>query len=146
MEDEQLSAELEELERDLAGRPRAEPSADLRERVIEGVQAELRRRKARNGWAFAAAVAAAALVWINLSLSATLGTDYGPRRVRPRPPVDRMAQQIQQLLPELSDCEALRQAVLLEAGWDLPRYPVLLAAPAALRRPADLGDLPPQGE
>jgi hypothetical protein len=146
MENEQFPPELEQLERDLADRPRLDPPAELRERVIDGVRAELQRNGARNGWTFAAAVAAAALVWANLSLSATLGTDYSPQPGSLRPPVDEVAEQIQQLLPELSQREALRQAVLLQARSDLLLYPHVSAGPAASRRLGDLDDLLPQGK
>jgi hypothetical protein len=84
------------------------------------MRAGLPRNGSRVTWSFAAAVAAAALVWINLSLSATLATDFNGRAVTQGPPVEQVAQQIRQLLPELSDDEALRQAVMLRATSNMP--------------------------
>jgi hypothetical protein len=133
MENEQLPPELEQLERDLADRPRPDPPAELRQRVIGGVRAELQRNGARNGWTFAAAVATAALVWLNLSLSATLATDCGPQPDSLAPEVGKVAEQIQQLLPELSEREALRQAILLQAGSSQPWCPSVPVGPAAPR-------------
>jgi hypothetical protein len=118
----------------------------MRQRVIESARVELQRGGARNGWTFAAAVAAAVVVWINLSMSATLATDCGYRPDTPRRPLDEVAGQIQQLLPELPEGEAMRQAALLQAGSHLPEYPTLSAGPAAPRRLRNLDDLLPQGE
>ncbi len=146
MDDNQLPAELQQLERELAGRPRPVPPAELRRRVIDGARAELRRNGSRNGWTFAAAVAAAVVVWINLSMSATLGTDYGPGPDTAGPPVDKVAAQIRQLLPELSQRDALRQAVLLQARSDLTLYPSVPAGSASSRPLGDLDALLPQGE
>ena len=105
MENRQLPPDLQQLERDLAGRPRPGPPAELRQRVIEGARVELRRNGSRNGWTSAAAVAAAVVVWINLSMSVTHATDYGSRPDTPRPPVGKLAAQIRQLLPELSESD-----------------------------------------
>lgn len=155
MENEQLPPELEQLERDLADRPRLDPPAELRQRVIGGVRAELRRDGPRNGWAFAAAVAAVVLVWLNLSLSATLATDCGPPPHTPAREVGKVAEQIQKLLPELSQREALRQAVLLQAGSSQPWCPSVPVGPAAPRHrgagvtpvaPGEWDDLLLQGE
>ena len=146
MEDFQLPPELQQLERELAGRPHPEPSADMRQRVIGRLRGELRGNGLRNGWTFAAGVAATVLVWANLSLSATLATDYGLPTDSPRPPVGAVAEQIQQLLPELSQREALRQALLLQAGSDLVGYPNVSAHPGARGRLRIFNDLLPQGD
>ena len=146
MENYHLPADLQQLERDLAGRPRPDPPAELRQRVIQGVRAELQGNGSGNRWTFAAGVAAAVVVWVNLSMSATLATDYGSRPTSPRLQVDKLAEQIQQLLPELSEHEALRQAGLMQAGSQLSRYPMLPTGPAAPRHRGNLDGLLPQGE
>ena len=126
--------------------PRPALPAQLRYRVIGQMRAGLQRNGRRSRWSFAAAVAVATAVWINLSLSATLATDFDRRAVSAGPPVGQVAEQIRQLLPELSEDEALWEALLLRAGSDIRRYPVLPASPAAHRSSADLDDLLPQGE
>ena len=145
MENHDLPPDLHELERDLAGRPRPVPPAALRQRVIGCVRAELRRNGSRNGWTFAAGVAAAVLVWVNLSLSATLATDFGPQPDRPRRPVEKVAAEIQRLLPGLSDEEARRQAILLQAGSDLRGRPTFSAGRGALRQFDELEDILREG-
>ena len=146
MDDNQLPTDLRQLERELAGRPRPGPPAELRRRVIDGARVELRRNGSRNGWPLAAAVAAAVVVWINLSMSATLGTDYGPGPDTAGPPAGKVAAQIRQLLPELSENDALLQAVLLQSRSDLTLHPSVPAGPASLRPLGDLDALLPQGE
>ena len=149
MNDFELPPELRQFEQELAARPRPEPSADLAQRVLDGVQAELpqsmagpsrtasRRNGSRSWWAFAAGTAAAVLVWINLSLSAARETHYGLQFGNGHPTVHETAQQIRRLLPEASPREALRQAVLLKAGSNLARCPDLSARPEAATRPLE---------
>ena len=96
-----LPPDLAELERRLEQRPRHEPDASLRRRVLDAV-----RRDGDSGgfWRFAAAVAAAALLAMNRSMSAANGTDWrladAPREGARR--------------GETSDREAQRQALLFE--------------------------------
>jgi hypothetical protein len=120
MDDLDLSPELRELERALAARPRPAPPAELRDRVIGQMQVGLRRNGPRSRWSFVAAVAVAAAVWINLSLSATLTTDFDRRSHGAASPVGQVAEEIRLLLPELSENEALRQAVMLRATSNMP--------------------------
>jgi len=136
-----LPPELKPLERDLTERLQAAPSPGLAQRVVVAVRAELRRDRMRRRWAFAAGAAAAVLVWANLSLSAAQATDYDLRLGSERQPVLEVAEQIRQLLPEISQREALRQAVLLQAGVDLRRHPGVPAPPAARDRLGDFDDL-----
>jgi len=123
MEDRQLPEELERIEQELIDRPSLRPPDDLRERVSDAVRAELQRKRPGDRWAFAAAVAAAVVVWINLSLSATQATDcrlsWGDRPLA----VEAAARQIRELLPEVSDREAMRQAILLQSGSNLAWCP-----------------------
>ena len=125
----QLPGDLERLERLLVQRLREEPLAALHDRVMAGVQETLRRQQSGGGWWTLAAVAAAVLLWLNLSLSATNGTDGPPWRHAAREPVDRMAQQIEQLLPDLPPEEARRLAFLYQSGSGLVPCPELPARP-----------------
>jgi hypothetical protein len=146
MDQQQLPPELQRLEQELADCPGPAPPAELRQRVMEGVRAELRGRSLRNGWPFAAAVAAAALLWMNLSLSATLATDYNTRPYTSAPPVKEVAEQIQKLLPELSEREALRQAIFLKAGSHLDHYLSVPVGLGAQDRQGIFSDLLPPGD
>ena len=120
----QLPGDLQRLERRLARRPREGPPAALHGRVMAGVEAALRRQPS-GGWQMLAAAAAAVVLWLNLSLSATNATD-GPLRARgTREPVERIARQIEQLLPDLPREEARRYAVLYQSGSELIPCPEL---------------------
>ena len=132
MDDLNLSPELERLEQELAERIREEPAAALRARVIGGVRGELRRQRCRAGWAFAVAAAVAALVWINLSVTATRVTDYRLAPGEESATVEALASQIGELLPEVTRREAVRQAVLLESGSRLAWCPRPETAPDAV--------------
>lgn len=82
----------------------------------------------RSNWRFAEALAIAALVWINLAMSASLATDYGFQRnaiAEPNESVETIAERIQGLAPELSAQESQRQAVLLRASESLVCLPNL---------------------
>jgi hypothetical protein len=72
----ELPADLAELEARLERRARPDPPAGLRERVLAAVRRE-GRVDAGGFWRFAAAVAAAAVLLINLSMSAANDTDWG---------------------------------------------------------------------
>lgn len=146
MEHRQLPPELQQLERDLTARPLPEPPADLRRRVIGQVRAGVRQERSAARWAFAAALAAAVLVWVNLSLSATQATDYGMRLGGQGPPIGMAARQIQRLLPGISRREALRQATLLQAGSNLVACPDFPARPDARNHLDTLGRLLAEGE
>jgi hypothetical protein len=97
----------------------------LRHRVLDDVRSRLRHEQSQSRWQFAAAVAAAAMLWMNLSLSATQATDFGLRPSRPSESIETIARQIEQLAPDLSPREARRQAILLQAGSNLVCYPDL---------------------
>ncbi|MGA2619110.1 MAG: hypothetical protein ABSF26_15990 [Thermoguttaceae bacterium] len=131
-DDWRLPPELERLARDLAGRPRVEPPPGLKPRVMHGLRADLKRQPPGVGWAFPLAAAAAALVWLNLSLAATRATDYGLRPAQSGPPVAADSRQIEQLLIELSPEEARRQAILLRAGATLVPCPNLAGGRSAV--------------
>jgi len=132
-------AEFAELERRLAERERPEAPIELRRCVIEAMRSELAAprpqvRQPRPWWEFAAAAAAVALVLSNLSISAAQATDYKLRLYGETQPVDVTAEQIRQLLPELSHRQALRHAILLHAGSRLVPAPRLQPRTSALGR------------
>ncbi len=129
-----LPPELERLERHLALREHPQPLPQARQRFLCSVRAELRRSQARSRWAFAVAMAATVLVWLNLSLCATQATDCGLEIDGRRQSARDGAEQIQQLLPDLNPREAMRQAVLLRAGTGVIPCPRLSANYVALRR------------
>lgn len=125
----ELPDDLLRLEAALAGRPRPEPTPEFRARVLGAVRAELarpvsRRTARRSFWSFAAAAAAAALVCANFAMSLTRDTDCGFRH-RPAADLRAAARDIRELLPEMTEREALRQAVLLRAGPPPAPVPVI---------------------
>ena len=104
------------LEQQLEGLLRDEPSPELRSRVVRSVASELRRQSI-DPLTYAGLVAAALVVWANLSWTVSRNTTY----IEPLPPPDpTIAAQIRELLPELSEAEARRQAVLLYGAARLP--------------------------
>ena len=123
MNDWQLPEELAELERRLSGLHGGEPSPALRARVMANARTELLRTRQQKTWNLVAAVAVAVLVWMNLSLSAATATS-----LRSDPAVERALRatfeaQIREVLPEASDREVTRQAVLLSCGSRLAHCP-----------------------
>lgn len=151
-----LPSELERLERELARRPRPEPSAGLRDRVMRAVEAELGRaepcraeppRMRAHGWlGFAVAAAATVLIWMNLSMSAASATRYEMSVPAEPHTMDETARQLRDLLPEISEQEARRYAVILRGGAELiPCADVALNLPTR-NRIVTLDDLLPQGE
>jgi len=157
MEDPRLPPELERLQRDLAQRPAPAPSADLRDAVMRCVEVELGAvRPEQNGlangrpsgwWAFAVAMAATVLVWLNLSLSAAHATSYSLHLASEPGSADRAARQIRELLPEVSRRDARRYAAVLLAGSNLIGAPDVTAGPRKQQHDfGDLADLLPEGE
>ena len=156
MNESELPDELERLERELAERPCPERSADLRDRVLRLVEAELdgaelrRAEPARpraGGWlSFAAATAATVLVWINLSMSAANATSYDLRLPAGPHALDETTRQIRELLPEMSEQETRRYAVILQGGADLVPCPDVALDRPARDRMNTLDDLVFQGE
>ncbi len=134
MENFPLPPELDRLERHLAARERPRPSDQAKQRLLCSLRAELRRSQARSRWAFAVAMAAIVLVWLNLSQCATQATDCGLGLDGLHAPVENGAEQIRQLLPDLTPREAMREAILLRAGTGVIACPRLSADHVALRR------------
>jgi hypothetical protein len=134
-----------DLERALASRPKAAPRPDLRGRVLGAVRSELARplsgrSERRELWKFAAGAAAAMLLGANLAMSAAADTDFGfrPRQISAAE-VRKEAARLRQHAPEMTEGEALMQALLLRGG------PRLLAGPDATLPPG-AQSLPPQPE
>ena len=155
-----LPPELERLQRELARRPRPAASPELRDRVMRSVRAELgegaaasagrpeteRARRPRSGWlTFAAGLALGVLLWMNLSLSAAQTTSYDRHLPPETASVEPTASQIRQLLPDLPEEEALRHALVLQAGSDLAQCPSVAGLPAGGRL-SGLNDLLTEGE
>ena len=119
MTDPELPDDLAELERRLAGRPRVEPSAGLGSRVLDAARTTRRPRPIGDGWRAWAALAAAVLVGVNLSMSVAANADWqltadvGPEQV------DATADRLRAAAPELSERELRRQALLYRAGAGL---------------------------
>ena len=125
-----LPDDLLQLEAELVGRPKAEPAPGLRGRVLGAVRAELgrtvsRRSALRSFWGFAAGAAAAAFLCANFAMSLTRDTDCGLRRRLETADLASAAREIRAVLPELTEREALRQAVLLRAGPPAAPIPVI---------------------
>jgi hypothetical protein len=116
-----LPPDLADLERRLARRNSPPLPGELRQRVLAAV------RRASDGhdfWRFAAGVAAAALLAINLSMSVANDTDWHLIDA-PVPRDTGAAEQLGALLPELSPQEARRQALLMQARSRLHGTPPL---------------------
>ena len=139
MEDMPLSPELLRIEKELAARPRGEPSEQSRARCLDGLQAELRRQRAGSRWPFAVAIAASVLLGLNLSLSATQATDFGFRRSTQHLSSEKLAGEIRELLPDLSSEEAMRQAMLMRTASSLVPCPKV---PAISARGGEIRELP----
>ena len=118
MENGRLPPELERLERNLLSGPQVEPSAALRQRVLRGVRAELYCDRILPRWRFAAA-AAAVFVWLSLSLTAARAIDAALAPGQPHQSVREVAKRVQQLSPELSPEESLREAMLFQSAAEL---------------------------
>lgn len=123
-------ADLADLERRLADRVRQEPAPNLRRSVRAAVARELDRHVGemakRLRWRRLAAAAAVVLVWLNFSTSVVNNMDWRFRGDNGRTQIAAAARHVSELAPELSKHDALRQAMLLEAG--------LRAAPAPYGR------------
>ena len=125
----QLPEDLERLEHRLMQRPREEPSVALRDRVMVSVPTALRRQRSGGTWRMFATVAAGVLIWLNLSFSAANSTNGTLRPHGRRESGDRMARQIERLLPDLPYEEARRHAIRYRSGSELVPCPEVSARP-----------------
>lgn len=119
MQNLQLPPELKRLERFLTRGPRPVPSAALRQRVFSNVRSELRSKRISSRWRFGVALAASLLVWLGLSLGAMQATVFALQHHEVSPSVFEVARRLQQLSPNLSREESLRQAVLRNIGAEV---------------------------
>lgn len=126
MEPSDLPEPLREIEARLASRPGIEPPSHLRQRILAEVRRNLAApvRPRLSLWEFAAALAAAVLVAMNLSMAAAsqtaLSLPSGPGNG-----IDEAVAAVRQLVPDMPEAEARRQVVLLKAGSRLVPAPVL---------------------
>ena len=96
----------------------------------------------RTSWFnIAATLAVVVLVWMNLSLSATTGTDFRVKSAANALEVDQSTAEIRELLPELSAHEARRQARLLRSLDNLIVRPEPPPPSFTQRSPNGLGRL-----
>ena len=119
MTDPELPSDLADLERRLADRPRAEPSAGLGPRVLGAARLVLRPRPAAASWRSWAALAAAVLVGVNLSMSVAANADWQLTADVEPEQIDATTDQLRAAAPELSERELRRQALLYRAGAGL---------------------------
>lgn len=123
-----LPPELAELEQRLACRAASQPSDHLRARILQAVARELAQPSMAatprmSFWSYAASLAAAAILVLNLSLAAS----GNPLAVRPKlAPQQTLARAnaIRQVAPELSAVETRRMALLLSASESLVAVPL----------------------
>ena len=120
--------ELARLEQQLEQLLSIQPPPELRTRVARRVASELGLQSI-GPLTYAGLAAAALVLWANLSWTVSRNTTY----IEPLPPSDAtIAAQIRELLPELSEAEARRHAILLQGASRLP-------AGNAIRRTAAMG-------
>jgi hypothetical protein len=138
MTDPDLPPDLAALEQRLADRPRVEPHADLAARVLTATQDALRQPAppARSDWHTWAAVAAALLLAVNLSMSVAANTDWD---FAPEPPAT-TAEQLRALAPDLPEAELRRQALLARAAAGLS--PTVYLSPNRIEKEPDRWDAP----
>ena len=127
MSDPQLPDDLRDLDSQLAERSRHEPGVGLRDRVLTAVRRERRSQPALAAWRgtgrFAAALAAAVLLWANLSMSAALDTSWHFMGNLDSGRLDATAGDVRRLLPEYSEREAYRHALLAQTAARLTPMP-----------------------
>src|SRR6516162_4383550 len=127
MQDDELPPELVRLEHELGMRPRSEPSADLRNRIVARTNRIEQLSPDRLSFVeLAIATAAAVMLCLNLSMSLANETDYGVGARLDSKRLRAAAEEIAKLLPDESPPEAFRHALVLDAGSHLilcPRAP-----------------------
>ena len=134
----ELPEDLAELERRLAARPRPEPSDDLRRRVMDAVRAELAGASAiplktprrLSTWEFAAAVAAAVVLALNLAVSGANDMDWTGSESESLTPDPATVAALRQLMPGLTDDEVRGRWLLMQAGRHLVMAPPPPPSPA----------------
>lgn len=112
----ELSPDLAEMEQRLTFQAAADPSAELRPRVMARVRHELLRGAGPGAWQFAAAIVSAALVGANLIMATTQSVAETPRQsIASHRRIEATAEQLRSCLTEMTEEDALRHALLLDA-------------------------------
>lgn len=108
--------DLERLEELLKSRHDPLMEASSRVRILRHVRTEMLRRKntaTGRRWQFAAGLAAAVMLGLNLSMSVGNAGDWGSNPVAQNTTQDTAIEQLREILPELNDAELHQQARLL---------------------------------
>ena len=138
MEPSDLPPELKGLERRLAARSRAQPPADLQQRILAAMRRELAaqpaaaQRKWRRTWQYAAAAAGILLV-LNLLMSMDNRSNFPASRAANGADVQQVAAKIRELVPFISPEAALCEALILRAGSHLEMVPQLRPGVSSLQ-------------
>jgi hypothetical protein len=111
-----LPDDLQRLENELKALPRPALPASLLTRGNQETCIPLRGERPRRWYGFAAAAAAAALLWANLSFRAAIATDFHLARQSQQSSVPQLEEQLHELLPELDARETRRQVVMIQAS------------------------------
>jgi hypothetical protein len=109
--------ELERFEAELVESLAVWPRPELRSRVARTVTRELTRDRHNEWLAFVGAAAAVLALLANLSWSVARGTSYSEPAPRPD---DRIVAQLRELLPDMSESEARRHALVLRGAARVP--------------------------
>jgi hypothetical protein len=137
MTGDELPPDLAAFEQDFRARTRSEPTAVLRQRVLTAVRQELRKRQRRSAWQFAAALAAAALLWINFSMSVANNVSWPFTTRVDDERLQATAGRIHGLVPELPETEVYRQAFLAQVASPPVPAPTLPSSPDRILRHKD---------
>jgi len=144
-----LPPDLKELERRLAARSRAQPPADLRQRILAAMRRELAtqpaaaQRKWRRTWQYAAATAAGILLVLNLAMSMDNRSNFPASRAANGVDVQQAAARICELVPTITPEEAIREAFVLRAGSHLELLPQPRPGVSGLRALRQMEEGPP---
>jgi hypothetical protein len=121
MDEPGLPGDLQEVQGRLQARPRPEPSPGHRARILAAVGDALAARREpwwrrREAWQTAAAAAAVLVLWANVAIF-TLGQPFElPSDAGNGHALRARAEAIRTVVPQLSERDALRQALVLRAG------------------------------
>lgn len=134
---------LSSLEQRLRDRRAAEPSEEWKAVLMRAVDRELRsttppRQRGMGLFSYAAALMAALIVAANFSVALTSQTSFSSKSSAAVQPIADSANGLQQIAPDLSRDEAMRMAVLLQAGDRILPLPEAHGSVAFIDRRVDL--------
>ncbi len=115
MNDSKLPDDLQRLEDELKALPRPVLPASLLAGMNHDARIRLRDERRRRWVGFAAAAAASALLWANLSFRAAIATDFDLAGRSQQSSGSQLEEQLRELLPELDARETRRQVVMIQA-------------------------------